>query len=211
MRVQFPLGACGGRRSGFTPQGGSLHRGARGISRAPGAAFGKPTGRIRGPSRKRVRSALRCGFESHGFRLSSSAAPRWAKSSPPRFSDRQCVWRTGPWSNRKTPAWHVGDPGAIPGGSTCGRLVVDDPVVQRRQHPAYNRKTMVRVHPGSFGLTGRFLSPGTPPDTGVKRVWHRSSGRTRRVPGRCLSSWCSPECTLPCHGGGRGFKSHRGR
>jgi hypothetical protein len=25
------------------------------------------------------------------------------------------------------------------------------------------------------------------------------------------SSWSSPECSPPCHGGGRGFKSHRGR
>ena len=83
VRVQFPLGAFGGESSGSTAQGGSLHRGARGISRAPGAALGKPTGRIRGPSRKRVRRTLRCGFESHGFRLSSSAAPRWATSSPP--------------------------------------------------------------------------------------------------------------------------------
>lgn len=162
---------------------------------------------------------LESGYGGHSVVGSSPTAsafrralPRGGRSRPPpRCSDRPCVWRTGPSSNRKTPAWHVGDPGATPGGSTCGRVVVDDPVVQRRQHPAYNRKTMVRVHPGSFGLAGRFLSPGTPPDTGVKRVWHRSSGRARRMPGSCLSSWCSPECTLPCHGGGRGFKSHRGR
>src|SRR5712692_11468271 len=25
------------------------------------------------------------------------------------------------------------------------------------------------------------------------------------------SSWSSPECSPPCHGGDRGFKSHRGR
>ena len=26
-----------------------------------------------------------------------------------------------------------------------------------------------------------------------------------------VSSWSSPECSPPCHGGDRGFKSHRGR
>src|SRR5262245_9722026 len=26
-----------------------------------------------------------------------------------------------------------------------------------------------------------------------------------------MSPWSSPECSPPCHGGGRGFKSHRGR
>ena len=26
-----------------------------------------------------------------------------------------------------------------------------------------------------------------------------------------MSSWSSPECSPPCHGGDRGFKSHRGR
>jgi hypothetical protein len=26
-----------------------------------------------------------------------------------------------------------------------------------------------------------------------------------------MSSWSSPECSPPCHGGGHGFKSHRGR
>ncbi len=29
--------------------------------------------------------------------------------------------------------------------------------------------------------------------------------------GHCGSPWSSPECSPPCHGGGRGFKSHRGR
>src|SRR5229473_1814803 len=37
---------------------------------------------------------------------------------------------------------------------------------------------------------------------------HRSSFLIHRF---LLSSWSSLECSPPCHGGDRGFKSHRGR
>lgn len=53
---------------------------------------------------------------------------------------------------------------------------------------------------------------GKPPsDTGVKTMWCPRRPTESAVCRVGLSSWCSPECTPPCQGGGRGFKSHRGR
>ena len=69
-----------------------------------------------------------------------------------------------------------------------------DPVVQRQRLLAYTQATMVRVHPGllSIEASGRCQPAGS-------SGGYLGSRRGVRP---------SPP---PCHGGDRGFKSHRGR
>jgi hypothetical protein len=69
---------------------------------------------------------------------------------------------------------------------------------------ALNQETSVRFPPPEHRLdtpTGRAARLKS------ERVWVRIP---LQVNGS-LSSWSSPECSSPCHGEGRGFKSHRGR
>lgn len=147
------------RDSGPTVPSHSLQYGA-GELREPPVPYWKPTGWNRSPPRKRVRRNVRGGFESHGFRCESEVLAVEPGLRARRF-DGPHVGRMGLWSNRKIPAWHVGDPGAIPGGSTERKLLFEDPVVQRRQPPGCNRVTMVRVHPGSILFPARSLERKT--------------------------------------------------
>src|SRR5262245_28938754 len=67
---------------------------------------------------------------------------------------------------------------------------------------ALNQESLVRFQPPGLGLdtpTGRAARLKN------ERLWVR-------IPLQVfLSSWSSPECSSPCHGEGRGFKSRRGR
>jgi hypothetical protein len=74
-----------------------------------------------------------------------------------------------------------------------------DPVVQRQRLLAYNQETMVRVHPGLLTEASRRRQLRVLLCLPEAQAGHTGPRRGARP---------SPP---PCHGGDRGFKSHRGR
>ncbi len=141
---------------------------------------------------------------------------------------------SGSWSNSKTLVLQTKDSGAIPDGSTPVRRSL---VVQRQQRLAYNQNTTVRVRPRLLRQFAQVLPIGRAarlkiawlrvrvPPWASRRTWlgRQSADHLRlergmlwvRVPPELFStntsSRSSPECSPPCQGGDRGFKSHRGR
>ncbi len=114
--------------------------------------------------------------------------------------------------------------------------LLPDPVVQRLRLLAYTQTTMVRVHPGSLIQTPRYANQEERLDLRSSdygfdsllghlekaRLGRQSADHVGlepemlwvRIPPEPLidtSLQSSPECSPPCHGGDRGFKSHQGR
>jgi hypothetical protein len=78
----------------------------------------------------------------------------------------------------------------------------NSPVVQRQRLLAYTQATMVRVHPGLLEIIGRVTHKKNPP------AYTGGSPQSCTAIGPRRGARPSPP---PCHGGDRGFESHRGR
>ena len=81
-------------------------------------------------------------------------------------------------------------------------------MVQRQRRLVHIQETMVRLHPGLIDFAQiRQLAERL----GLNPSVCRTSTPALGTSGIHTSSQSSPECSPPCHGGDRGFKSHRGR
>ena len=136
---------------------------------------------------------------------------------------------TGSWSNRKTPVLQTGDSGAIPDGSTSRRRKGRRGQRGRKGARANFSSTLrlgVRSRGPAAATPG--LQPGndgsSPSGINLGSRLGRQSADHPRLERRMLwvqlppepltddmSSQSSPECSPPCQGGDRGFKSRRGR
>src|SRR5947209_6223275 len=85
---------------------------------------------------------------------------------------------------------------------------IDSGVVEWLQHLALNQETF-----GSIPAPGAWKYAGTPTGRAARlkpaRMWVRLPRRVLNE--EHLPSQSSLECSSPCHGEDRGFKSHRGR